>query len=141
MRLAQRLLDAVAQMGQGAAQIVRHAVADRAHAGHQPVDALQHDVQPLGQAVELVAAVAHLHAPRQVAFVDLARRLGDAIDAAQDAPAHQHAAGNTEAECQRQRPAHRAAHRVAHLVAFMDVAPHQQEIWAGNHLDARPDMV
>ena len=55
----QRHLHPGAQAGQGRAQVVGDGVAGMAQAAHQPLDAVEHVVQALGQLVILVARTAH----------------------------------------------------------------------------------
>ena len=77
---------------------MRHIARYFLHARHQTLDLVEHGVEGLGEAVELIAGALYRHAAAQIAHHDRAAGVGDGIDAAQEIPAHQKAAAEAQHE-------------------------------------------
>ena len=93
---AQHGLDAALEPRQRASQIVRQAVGDRAHAGHELLDLLEHLVQAGREMIEFVPASGKRHAPREIAAHDGAARLRDRLDAHEQPAAEIERTGHAE---------------------------------------------
>ena len=87
--VAQRRLGAVAQAVERRLEVVGDVVGHLAQGAHQLLDARQHGVEALRQAVELVAGAVERDAPGEIAGHDGAAGVGDGLDAAQHAAADQ----------------------------------------------------
>ncbi len=110
---------------------MRHVARDFLHARHQPLDAVEHLVERLGQAVELVARSRHRHAALHIAAHDGPARVGDGIDAAQEIAAHQQAATKAKHQGDADGADKSAADDAGKLAQRLDVAPDDQFIVAG----------
>jgi hypothetical protein len=123
-----------AQAGQGRAQVVGDGVAGVAQAAHQPLDAVEHVVEALGQLVVLVAGAAHPGAGVQVAGPHRVHDVDQALHAARDVAADQHPAGQAQDDHQRPGPAQGPDD--LHHIAFrlLDVGPDEQGLAAAQAL-------
>ena len=138
-RAAQRLFAAVAQPRQRRFEIVRDVVGDFLEAAHQRLDALQHGVEMLGEAVELVAGAGDRQAAGEIAGHDGLRLVGHGLDAVEHAPADEEAAGEPQHDDQRQRPLPGIGDDAEQPLAFLEIASDQKAEAAGqlHHLHQR----
>ena len=77
---------------------MRDVVGDLAHAGHQPLDLVEHAVEIGGELVELVARAVQRHAVGQISGHDPLAGAVHLLDAAQQVAAHHRAADQADAE-------------------------------------------
>ena len=97
-------------------------VGDFPHAAHQFADALQHQVEVLGEAVQFVPGAADPKAAVEIARHDGAGGLGHVVDALQHAARHEPAAEHAEQHDESERGAEGVADRRAQVVALLGVA-------------------
>ena len=108
---------------------MRDIVGDLAHAGHQPLDLVEHAVEVGGELVELVVGAAPRHPVRQIAGDDPLGGAVHLLDPAQHVAAHDRAAAKrpipsaTSPDHSKRRP-----DAVAERRGVADVARHQQAI-------------
>ena len=115
-----------AQFGERGAQVVRDGVRGVAHAVDQALDLAQHQIDGLGELVELVAGIARRQAARQIALDDCGGGAVDDLDPAQHRAAHQDAAENGDDEGAGRGPGEAVEDQRADFGAVLDVAPDQE---------------
>jgi hypothetical protein len=120
------LLEPAAHPRQRRAQVVRDRVRDLAHAVHQAGDLVEHDVDGLGQQVELVARARDRHAMRHVALDDGEPGAADRFDLAQQHAAEQQAAEDREQAGHRRSTDQRVDDEQPQRAAILDVAADDQ---------------
>ena len=98
---------------------------------HQRLDALEHGVDVVGEAVELVAGAGDRQPAGQIAGHDGLRRAGHGVDAAEHAPADEEAAGKTEHDDERQRPLPGIGDNAEQPLALFEIAADQKAETAG----------
>ncbi len=140
-RRAQRLFGAVAQARERRLQIMGDVVGDFLQARHQRFDAVEHGVEVVGETVEFVAGAGDRQPVAEIAFHDVARRLGHGVDAVQHAPRDEEAAGEAEHDHDRHRPTPRREHDVVEPLALLEVAADQQAEAAGQFEHAHQRVV
>jgi hypothetical protein len=139
-RMCKRRLDARAVAGQWRAQVVRDVVGGAAHGCNQPVDAVEHAVQGLRQAVEFVSGAAHRNAMPQVAIHDLLRRAPHRFDRPQRGARDQIAAAEGDQQHEAETRQRRTAYVLAYLFDFVFVEAHEQPAAVGQMHPARNDV-
>src|SRR5260370_18829708 len=101
---------------------------DLAHAGHQPLDLIEHAVEIVGELVELVTAAAARHPVRQIAGDDPFGGAVHLLDPPQHVAAHHRAAEKADGERAEPRPEQRRLDPVAESRRVADVATDQEAI-------------
>ena len=105
---------------------MRDVVGDLLEAVHQRLDPLEHDVEVVGQPIELVAGARDRQAPGQVAVHDPARRFGHRVDALEHATGDEEAAGDTQHDDDRRATSGRREDDVVQPLALLEIAADQQ---------------
>ena len=127
-RREERQFEPGAQPGERRLQIMRDIVGDLAHAGHQPLDLVEHAVEVGGELVEFVGGAETRHPVRQIAGDDPLGRAVHLLDTPQHVAAHEGAADEPDGERQQPRPDQRCLDPVAKRGGIADIAAHKQAI-------------
>ena len=135
--IRERRLGAVAQPVERRLEIVGDVVGDLAQGRHQLLDAVEHGVEALRQAVELVAGAVERDALGEVAGHDRAARLGDGLDAPQHAAADGQAGADAESAEQNDAPQRQLPHGAGEPALVLDIAADDQHEPARNATAAR----
>ena len=125
-RRAQRLLGAVAQPRQWRLEVVGDVVGHFLQAGHQLLDAIEHGIGGRCEPVDLVGAAGDPEPAREVAVDDRPAGIVDVVEAMEDAPGDEPAAGDAEDDDQRGRPQGRRQHGRADEALLLEVEADQQ---------------
>ena len=110
---------------------MRDIVGDLLHAHHQRLDAVEHNVEIVGETVKLVAGAGHRQAVAEVAGHDVACGLGHGIDPVQHASRDEKSANQPEHDDHGDRPAPGGDHDVIKPLALLKIASDQQAEPAG----------
>ena len=100
-------------------------------APHQGLDALEHGVEVIGEAVELVAGAGDRQTSGEIAAHDGLRRIGHGVDALEHAAADEESAGKPKHDDQRQRPLPGMGDDAEQALAFLEIASDQKMKAAG----------
>ena len=110
---------------------MRDVVGDFLQTPHQRFDALEHGIEVIGKPVEFIAGAGDRQSAGKIARHDHLRLLGHGVDAAEDAPADEEAAGETEHDDQRQRPLPGIGNDAEQPLALLEIAADQKTEAAG----------